>query len=229
MRVWSLILVLVLLLACRRAPVPTRTTLEVVPPTTRVHGKTYGEWSAEWWKFVYETPSSDNPLLRDDKCEGAQSGPVWFLFPKHGTSPLVVTRYCAVPSGKYLFFPVSSATSDNVGRTAPMTVDELRADARKAIAPYTPKCWLDGNELQGVTLDSPYRVVSPVFRFRPPASNVLQYPAGLPVDPVVGDGVWIMLEPLAAGHHIIRFSSSSLATASVYDFTYNVDIVPLKK
>jgi hypothetical protein len=229
MRVWSLTLMLLLLPACRRAPVPTRTTLEVVPPTTTVHGKTYGEWSAVWWKFLYSTPSSDNPYIRDDKCAEGQSGPVWFLFPKRGASPLVITRFCAVFCGKYVFFAVLSGTSDNVGRAVPMTVDELRADARKVIAPYTPKCWLDGNELQGVTLDSPYRVVSPVFNFRAPAGNVLQYPAGLLVDPVVGDGVWIMLEPLAAGHHIIRFSSSSLAAASVYDFTYNLDIVPAEK
>ena len=229
MRVWSLALSLALLLSCGEAPVPTRTSLEVVPPTTRVHGKTYGEWSVAWWKFVNAIPSSDSPYFRDDNCEKGQSGPVWFLFPKRGTSPVVVTRYCAVPSGKYLFFPMQAATNDNVGRGAPMTVDELRADVQKVLASYTPKCWLDGMEFQGVTMDSPYRVVSPVFSYRAPSGNVWGYPAGLLVDPVVGEGVWIMIEPLAVGHHVIRFSSSSLATASIYDFTYNLDIVPPKK
>ncbi len=229
MRTWSLILTVALLPACKRAPVPTRTTLEVVSPGTKIHGKTYGEWSAVWVQFMNTIPSSDSPFLHEGKCEVGQSGPVWFLAPKRGTSPVVVTRYCAVPAGKYLFFPVQAVHADNVGFAAPKTVDELRAGAREIIDAYTPKCWLDGKELPGVTVSSPYRVVSPVFKYTVPAESVWGYRAGMVLDPVVSDGVWIMLEPLAPSRHTIRFASSSVAPPSVYDITYNIDIVPPKK
>lgn len=204
----------------------------VVSPGTKIHGKSYGEWSAEWWKFVQSIPSPDNPLLHDDKCEVGQSGPVWFLTGKWGESPIVATRHCGVPSGKYLFFPVVNVASDNVGYVPPKTVDELRAGAREGINSYVgTKCWLDGKEIHGLSSvqDSPYRVVSPVFSCRAPAGDIRGYPAGMLVDRVVADGVFLMLEPLAAGRHTIRFTASSLAMSYSFDVTYQIDIVPPKK
>jgi hypothetical protein len=232
MRAWSLIFALVLLPACRKAAVENRINPEVVLPGSKIRGKSYGEWSAEWWKFVQSIPSSDNPLLHDDKCEVGQSGPVWFLTGQWGESPIIATRYCTVPSGKYLFFPVINIAADNVGYNPPKTVDELRADAREHInSSVGTKCWLDGKELQGLSSaeNSPYRVVSPVFSCRAPAGGFRGYPAGTLVDPMVSDGVFLMLEPLAAGRHTIRFTASSLVSSYSFDITYQIDIVPLKK
>ena len=152
MRAWSLIFTLALLPACRKAAVENRINPNVVSPGTKIHGKGYGEWSAEWWKFVQSIPSSDNPLLHDDTCEVGQSGPVWFLTGKWGGSPIIATRHCTVPSGKYLFFPVVDICLDNVGYDPPKTVEELRAAAREQINSYVgTRCWLDGKDLQGLS------------------------------------------------------------------------------
>ncbi len=35
----------------------------VVPVNSNFHGKTYGEWSAEWWKWVLSIPADRNPLI----------------------------------------------------------------------------------------------------------------------------------------------------------------------
>ncbi|MBZ5623663.1 MAG: hypothetical protein LAQ69_33920 [Acidobacteriia bacterium] len=231
MRTWSLIFALALLPACRKAAVENRINPDVVSPGTKIHGKSYGEWSAEWWKFVQSIPSSDNPLLHDDKCEVGQSGPVWFLTGKWTESPIVATRHCTVPFGKYLFFPVVSAACDNIGNDPLKTVDELRALCRGLVDFHTGNCWLDGKELQRVdaTSDSPYRVVSRVFSYIVPAGGVFGAPAGMLIDPVVSDGIFLMLEPLAAGRHTIRFSGSSLTTSYSYDITCLIDVVPPKK
>jgi len=232
MRTWSLIFAAALLAACRKAPVENRINPEVVSPGTKIHGKSYGEWSAEWWKFVQSIPSPDNPFLHDGKCEVGQSGPVWFLTGKWGESPVVAARHCAVPSGKYLFFPVVCVEADNEGFNPPKTVEELRAGARELVDSFVGmKCWLDGKDLQGLgsVQDSPYRVVSPVFRCKAPAGDFRGFLAGTLVDPVVFDGVVLMLEPLAAGRHTIRYTASALANSYSYDVTYQVDIAPPKK
>ncbi len=232
MRTWSLIFAVALFSACRKAAVENRINPGVASPGTRIHGKSYGEWSAEWWKFVQSIPSSDNPLLHDDKCEVGQAGPVWFLTGKWGDSPIVATRHCTVPSGKYLFFPVVNIIFDNVGFDPPKTVDELRAVAREGVNFYVDmKCWLDGQELQGLgsAQDSPYRVVSPVFSCRAPARDFRGYPAGTLVYPVVSDGIFLMLEPLAAGRHTIRFTATSLTISYSFDITYQLDVVPPKR
>ena len=178
---------------------------------------------------MYSIPLSDNPLHHDDKCEVGQSGPVWFLTGKSGESPMVATRHCTIPAGKYLFFPVVNVSNDNSGIVPPKTIDELRAEAKEAVDSYTSRCWLDGKELQGVGPDSSYRVMSPVFSYRVPAGGVWGTPAGTLVDPVVSDGVWVMLKPLAAGRHTTRFTASSSTLSYAFDITYQIDIVPAKK
>ncbi len=227
MRTWGLILALALAPACRKAVVSTRINPGVVDPGSKIHGKTYGEWSAEWFKFVYTIPSSENPFLHDDKCEARQSGPVWFLTGKRGESPVVATRHCTIPFGKYLFVPVASVSGDNVGFSPPKSIDELRAGCKQATDSHLSiKCWLDGRELQGISsaMDSPYRAVSPVFNYKTVAGDLRGLPAGMSIDPVVADGVYLMLEPLAAGSHTIRVAGSSAASSYSYVMTYLIDV-----
>src|SRR5262245_530845 len=53
----------------------------VFPPDSQPFGKSYRQWSAEWWQFVFSLPLSANPLFDEtgEKCVVGQHGPVWFL------------------------------------------------------------------------------------------------------------------------------------------------------
>src|SRR5207247_2134376 len=53
----------------------------VLPPGSAPYGKTYGEWSAEHWKWLLSIPAATNPANDFTGANGAigQSGPVWFL------------------------------------------------------------------------------------------------------------------------------------------------------
>lgn len=220
-----------LLVACRQAPAPRVGNDGVVPPTVKIHGKSYGEWSAAWWQFVHSIPKSDNPLLHDDKCEAGQSGPVWFLTGKWGDSPIVATRHCTVPFGKYLFFPIVNIAGDNVGVNPPKTNDELRADLRENInTAINTRCWVDGREVQGLSsvLNSPYRTVSPVFKVKVPVDDLRDQPPNTTITKVA-DGLYLMLEPLPAGRHTIRFTGEFLASNYSIDIKYDIDVTPQKK
>src|SRR5207245_2293718 len=78
----------------------------VFPPDALVFGKTYGEWSAEWWQWNFSIPVPSNPTFdtTGQHCQVQQSRPVFFLA---GTATGDVTRReCTVPSDTPLFFPL---------------------------------------------------------------------------------------------------------------------------
>src|SRR6266568_2095937 len=89
----------------------------IFPPNSSPYGKTYGEWSAEQWKWLFSIPLSISPANDFTGANGAQgqSGPVWFLAgsfcpePPTPCSNFTLTRILTVPAGKPLFFPILDA------------------------------------------------------------------------------------------------------------------------
>ena len=150
---------LILLLApAASAAAPPRNP-GIVPPQGQPHGATYGQWSARWWQWAYQTPVHDPPGPQGQvmtqflagngteqtpqkvNCRWGQSGHVWFLggtylpvFPGGGTTPsFFANRSCAIPSGTALFLPIINSEWDNLNVVGqpPLgsTLDELRAKA----------------------------------------------------------------------------------------------------
>src|SRR6266581_4494524 len=150
----------------------------VLPVNSTPYGKTYGEWSAEWWKWDLSLPATAHPLFDTADCSAGQSGPVWFLggkscsfpAPPEGCNANLAVRSCAVPAGKALFFPIVN-TEDSVieenhgfgcGPTNPTEAD-LRSCAAFIINGVTDLlCEIDGRSVHN--LDS-FRVQSPLFQF----------------------------------------------------------------
>jgi len=210
---------------------------QVVPPHSHPFGLTYGEWSAKWWQFVFSIPVADNPLLHDDKCAVGQSGKVWYLTGKFCVGDdcpavLDVTRTCTIPSGTALFFPIANTEVDNLGVDPPLTTEQLRAAARASQdGVLSMTCEIDGRPIQGLdpAISSPYRVVSPVFDYTIPDSNIyevfgLSFPAQT-VEGAVADGVFLMLAPLSLGSHVIRFTAQ-FAGGFGFDIKYEINVVP---
>src|SRR4026208_442797 len=86
----------------------------------------YGNMTAQWWKWVYSLPVSDNPLY-DETGEKAYNGQpnkkVFFLvgvINESGTA----TRHITIPKGTPLFGPVINVEWDNIGVDDPYTVKE---------------------------------------------------------------------------------------------------------
>jgi hypothetical protein len=193
----------------------------VVPVGASAYGKTYGEWSAEWWKWAYSLPVNQNPFFDETGCaHGAngQSGPVWFLTGVINVSG-TAERDCTLPAGKALFFPILNFECDNL---CPPISPPLDAPALAALC----KGFMDGAtnlacEVDGVPIqDLPsYRVTSPTFSVTFPENNVFQLfgcdvPAGT-YSPFVSDGVFLLLRPLSAGQHTIHFHGELPTSAAL--------------
>ena len=207
---------------------------EVFEPDSRPYGKTYGEWSAKNWEWVYSLPASHHPLFDTAPISTGQSGPVWFLGGTYTTTTVggtVVTgtavRSGTVPEGKALFFPIvdaESATAEGNGSTEA----QLRASSVGLVDHTTSlSCEVDGHPLQNLAL---YRAQSPLFTWGPlPADSVFQDPinfhAGLK-SPSVSDGYFVMLAPFKHGHHTIHFTGSLVFTTAQdgFDFSFSQDI-----
>jgi len=201
----------------------------VLPPQSHPYGKSYGEWSAEHWKWTYSLPADAHPLTDTADVSTGQSGPVWFLggtwaptTDLNGNLIGIADRHVTIPTGKALFFPIIDAEQS----LAEGGVDE--ADCR-AVAKFLAdnavglSCTIDGKPLTNLEA---YRADSPFFDFGPmPDNNLLGLPEGTSSS-AVSDGYFVMLAPLSAGTHTIHFTSAFVFTAAEdgFDFSFTLDI-----
>jgi hypothetical protein len=197
----------------------------VLSPQSAHAGLTYGEWSAEWWKWAAEPPLAQNPLMDPNgaNCAVGQSGPVWFLA---GTLGGPVVRSCTIPYGQMLFFPIGNAFC--AGDPGFSFADE-RACATSIAGTFSNfAAEVDGVAIKGLNvgfLDNPYRALSPKFDLVLTADNIFGAPAGT-YKPGAADGVYLMLAPLTAGPHTIHFHSKQqqpgVNPPIIIDATYNI-------
>lgn len=199
------------------------------PQGSRPYGKTYGEWSAEWWKWAYSLPVDGNPLF-DETGELAgegQDGPVWFLagvFNESGTA----TRSAMVPTGKALLFPLINVEWDNhcPPNDPPLDESQLLEIVNQNLDMVTElSCEVDGASIPDLFS---YRVTSPSFDVTFPDNNLFQLfgcsgiAAGT-YSGFVSGGYYVMLAPMPAGLHTIHFGGSvGDPPFFTLDVTYNL-------
>jgi hypothetical protein len=216
---------------------------KVLPVNSNPYGASYSEWSARWWQWTFSVPASKNPAAAGDgpvDCTAGQdqSGSVWFLagvFGKFNAPPPgAITRSCSIPTGKALFFPLVNGWADNTCMP-PDSIDMLRGIvASSLIPPSELEASVDGKQFTNLTA---YRAISPVFAYTLPAppDNLLFFAfnvtvpspecwPNLPVFPAVADGFYLMLAPLSAGQHQLKFGGTTPGASQ--DFTYNLTVGP---
>jgi hypothetical protein len=195
----------------------------VLPPKSRPHGATYGEWGARWWQWALSIPAAVNPVTdtTGQFCGVGQTGHVWFLAGTFGGN---ATRTCTVPPGRMLFFPFLNAVCSTVLGDG-TTEAELRACANGSVdailaAPQTIlTVTIDGQPVQDLET---YRAQSP------PGTFVITFPPGavfgIPAGPSasVSDGLWLMLAPLSPGNHVISFGA--VTPTFSFTVTYNLTV-----
>lgn len=226
---WFLTLALALALAgCSQeaatptAPLDTTTDLalekngpgslnsRVMPPNSRPHGKSYAEWSAEWWRWLWSAPVDVNPGLDEtgENISYGQSGNVWFLAPAYYGTDWV--RSATIPSGTMLFVDIAAY----FGATLIGDGDD-EAEIRATLTPFVDAISDIVFEVDGLRLENveDFRVQSPpgLFEYTLPENNMFQWfgfdaPAGDYADGAA-EGYYAMLKPLSVGEHEIFISA----------------------
>ena len=188
-------------------------------PDENPFGKTWEEWSAEWWKWCLSLPRSQNPITDTTGENGSynQRDDVWFLA---GTFGGFAERTCEIPSRKAIFFPISCNETSYAECPNFKTEAELRAFAKADIDQVkTLMATVDGQRLPSSDLR---RVRSPMFDLALPEGNVLGVAAGNTRS--ASDGYWVFLKPLPVGRHEIHFYSSCRIGIQLIESRYHLTV-----
>lgn len=211
------------------AVAPAHASGGVLPPHSNAFGKTYGEWSASWWKWFMEHPVAGHPGADspDFDVSSGQQGNVWFLASPFGT----VERSVTIPTGKALFIGLLNAEASDT-EYGTLTEEDQRALAEWLVDHVSSvACTVDGKPVQNIAR---YRVQSPQFGFTAPDPWVFS-PAPSGPGTAVSDGYFVMLAPLSAGEHTIQisgafhFDAGELGPDPVdfgLDVTYHITVSP---
>jgi hypothetical protein len=166
-------------------------------------GQSYPDLVANWWQWVLALPDDQNPMTDPTGAHAAngQLGDVFFLAPSLGGD---FTRRVTVPQNKYLFFPIVTTLGINApGETY------TEADLRAQLDDFHGRTYLlfaklDQEQILNVW---EYRASSPAggFQVAVPDGNIFDLPAGTYGPPAIGDGWWLLMEPLSVGRHVLEF------------------------
>lgn len=202
----------------------------VYPPNAQPNGKSYAEWTADWWRWAAGIPCATNPIFDATGANAGinQSGPVYFLA---GTGGATVTRNVTIPHGKKILFPLINYLNDY-----PCPDPNFQPAQGQSLADFltegaAAQMDMAGNlevTLDGVALnnETDYRFPSGLFYFtgNTDLTNCFDPCITGQEQAAASEGYWMMLKPLTYGQHTLHFHAEVPAYGFVVDVTYNITI-----
>ena len=178
-------------------------------------GKTWEEWTVEWWRWVLSIPKESNPGIdaTGEKFDTIQNNAnVLFLV---GTYGGFARRSHTISAGKAILFPIINFTTSFISDPNLKTESELKSYSKHDIDDIVNKeTTIDGIRLQDV---QKYRVQSPIFDVTYPDDNIFGLLSGS--TRAVSDGYWVFLKPLSPGIHDIHAAGSCSSGKTRVDVT----------
>lgn len=183
----------------------------------QVLGKTYAEWSAEWWKWAFDSEFVQFQSGNID-CSSSQNGAVWFLGGTFTGGPEDRTCTQRIPQGKALFFPLVNFAFWNPDDSCPpeanhnCTVEEKRARMDGFFSDQVPGNLLGSFETYACQLSATIDGIpvqnlgNPIVRTQSPVFPIIYPPDDVNDPEMVSDGYWVALPPLSSGEHTIHFT-----------------------
>jgi hypothetical protein len=206
----------------------------VLPGTSALAAKD-DKRGADWWQWALSAPTPHNPLLDTTgaDCAVGQNGGVWFLAGLFGGGG-TVTRSCAIPRNKSIFFPLANQVNFNTPNVCGQDGNDIPVDTlRAASAAFADGVVNASAQLDGQPLGNIERLQSKVFTVTLPGDNVFDpicnelglgdVPGGK-YKPAVDDGFYILLDRLAPGAHTLHFHAENPSQGFSVDVTYHLTI-----
>lgn len=214
--------------ASPKAPAAPR----VAEVNSNPEGQTYGRWASEWWQWALSNPAATNPVTDTTgaHCAQRQAGDVWFLAGSFGSSP--VTRSCAIPFGKSLFFPLINTFYGAYLNDEPpstRTPEFVRSMATCTEAAQI-SVRIDRFNVPKPTrfFTGPSGSQSPIFYVQMPPDNLFGAdPTTIPelvLHPAAEQGYYLFVKPLARGLHTISWTATGCVPGFAQDIIYNLNV-----
>jgi hypothetical protein len=208
----------------------------VLPPGSRIGGKTVPELELECWKWIYSLKTNENPMF---DCEGRWANnrqpraDVFFIAPINGLKPPPCPRTFTIPEDTYILVPVLPITYENIDTEPPLTIPEFHDILDSVLnEPALLTATVDGIAITNLMQ---HRSRTPAFDYKfPDGDNSQSVNYHRPIiglqEPTVADGYWLVLEPLKPGPHTIYMAgdlSVPLFYPRIVECTITVLTVPL--
>ena len=218
----ALVVVFAFALALPAVAVSTQAP-RVLQAGDKVEGKRVDAYPALWWQWANRKRWGAQPFQDPTgaQCQRNQHGAVWFLAGTDGSD--IVHRRCRIPSGKHLFLPVITML-ENAAPGAPRGCEAVK---RKVLVNnehvVASEISVDGRRFEL----APLRMASgECFNAYAQADYLDDTSAYFPS---ATDGYWLMLAPLADGHHLIRINVRYEHRGAAYGdmeqvFDYELDV-----
>ena len=201
-------LFMLLLFSATLSPVLGSNSVNIFPPGSKPYGLTFAEHQKNFWKWLLEIPANESPVndRTGEKCANGQSNTnssVFYLSMNNGG---ISERTCKVPVGKGLLIPVMQVEwSDKEAPGA--SVEELHKSAKKDQDSVNSLYLKIGDKEYKYADLLKYRTQTDVFEVAFPDNGIFGVIEG-GVSKVIGDGFYIITEPLIKGNYSIHFKSS---------------------
>jgi hypothetical protein len=182
--------------------------IELFTPDSKPYGKTYGEWTVNWWQWALSTPSSINPVVDKSGIYASVNQPdadVWFLAGKFGTEDKhLPERRCIIPFGRAILFPIINCEANPLEypqlKSELDIVDHVLKDENNIVR---KECYVNGEQVPIERIQSD----PPTFPITINEDNALDVKGG-GCTMAAADGYWVFLKPLSKGEYTISFAGA---------------------
>jgi hypothetical protein len=207
--------------------------LTPIPPTDPDAQKLYAELQQDWWRWMASLPADGHPLAdaTGENCDLGQMPPVWYLGGTYGevvedASPTkqigYAERYCEIPEGQAIFFPILNIAANNIGVDPPDddATLEFTASIVNLLASRHVRLKLDGVEVPNVA--ETYLSESEAFDLDYVEGSLLSDEVG--TTRAAGAGYFCLLEPPSPGLHTLEFSGEYAFEEDVFGFEFEFEL-----
>jgi hypothetical protein len=187
--------------------------LRIAEPGSVVNGRSIGNMTAEWWRFVLETPQTLNPVFGGPYVPGPLTDEgTYFLygFPNDNSG----TQQARVKPGSALLLPMRNSANlkTEPDETAQDLLDQIDPSVGSIRNLSVSVNGVDVASENGVDLIADFREQFPsqpgdvTFGVDMPEEDAAFGLDGFSTDLIVADGHWMLFDDLRAGEHTIMTS-----------------------
>lgn len=211
------------------SPVLTDYPIPPVKPASGPYGKSYAEWTKEWWKYVMSFDCNTNPLNYPVLSYSIdQRGPVIFLV---GSKNGIASRDIEMSGNKAILVPVINTISSfpcvdpSLAPAPGQNLEQYLKSANNQLMDQDTnmKALLDGKPIR---ITNENRIDTDVFYFTGRKDLIYCLDACVTgqVQAAVSDGYWIMINGLTRGKHVLRIHAEILQSGIVVDANYTLHV-----
>jgi hypothetical protein len=201
-------LFMLLLFSATLSPVLGSNSVNIFPLGSKPYGLTFAEHQKNFWKWVLEIPANQSPVNdpSGEKCVNGQSNSNSSVFYLSFNSGGIAERTCKVPVGKGLFIPIMQVEFSE--KEVPnASIEDLRRTVTKDQDSVNSLYLKIGDKEYKYADLLKYRTQTDVFEVAFPDNGIFGVIEG-GVSKVIGDGFYIITEPLTKGNYSVHFKSS---------------------